>query len=840
VTLEHLTVKQPKGSLDTRGTITLKPNLAWDLTLKGEHFNPGLLLVAWKGALDIDLATQGHITDQGPDATFKLAKLDGTLRQRSLSGHGTLHVTPARVLNGSLALASGHSRIKLDARGTQRNHVDLDLAIITLNDWLPDASGALQGHVKVDGLWPKLAVKAYLNGHKLAIDEHRVGALELTADVPDISHPGGTLDLKASELFVGGLAFHSVTLTGKGNAARHTLHLDATGQPLSLRAALTGGMQGEAWNGTLSTLDLDFHGLPPWHLQQPAQLAWNQGQASLSQTCLTAGTPVLCLSAEKARDGALNASYRLQQIPLALIASFAGEGSPLHTEGVINGEGKLARSADGKLSGHATLTSPEGRVTYADRPELPLLAYTDFDIDATLAPQDQHVTLAAKFSKGGHLRGDIRLSGPDQALSGQVAMRLDSLAPVELFTTALANVKGHRDARCRLDGTVAQPALQGHAALEQFAAEVPAVGLKLHDGDIRVATTDARQLRLDGHIASGDGTLKLAGVLGFGKNTPTRLSISGANVLAADIPAAKVTVSPDLKIDMNDQGLAIGGQIAIDKARVELEKLPGAGATQASSDVVVVDAEKEQKEQSALPMHVDLSVDLGRDTHIIGYGLDGTVGGRLHVSQSPGNATTGRGQITINGTYKAYGQDLTIKQGRLLFASTPIENPGLDIRAIRELHPNATIDDNQVVGLHISGTAKRPVMTVFSNPAMDQSDALSYLITGKPLSQVKGGEGSMVNAAAQALGSAAGDLLAKGIGAKLGIEAGVANSAALGTAAFTVGKYLSPKLYLSYGVGLFDPGEVITLRYILSSRWNFEAEQATEFSRASFNYRIER
>jgi translocation and assembly module TamB len=133
-------------------------------------------------------------------------------------------------------------------------------------------------------------------------------------------------------------------------------------------------------------------------------------------------------------------------------------------------------------------------------------------------------------------------------------------------------------------------------------------------------------------------------------------------------------------------------------------------------------------------------------------------------------------------------------------------------------------------------------LTVFSNPVMEQSDALSYLVTGKPLSQVKGGEGSMVNAAAQALGSATGNLLAKSIGSKLGIDdIGVSSSDALGgNSAFTVGKYLSPRLYLSYGVGLFEPGQVITLRYRLSKRWSFEAQNATDFNRASLNYRIEK
>ena len=143
-------------------------------------------------------------------------------------------------------------------------------------------------------------------------------------------------------------------------------------------------------------------------------------------------------------------------------------------------------------------------------------------------------------------------------------------------------------------------------------------------------------------------------------------------------------------------------------------------------------------------------------------------------------------------------------------------------------------------GLQVRGTALVPVLTVFSQPSMEQSEALSYLITGKPLSGLKSGEGDMLGSAARALGSATGDLLAKGIGARTGLEAGVSDNAALGGAAFTVGKYLSPKLYLSYGVGLFTPGEVVSLKYLFNKRWNFEAQNATSGNRAGINYRWEK
>jgi len=256
----------------------------------------------------------------------------------------------------------------------------------------------------------------------------------------------------------------------------------------------------------------------------------------------------------------------------------------------------------------------------------------------------------------------------------------------------------------------------------------------------------------------------------------------------------------------------------------------------------VVDEQAQQAKAQALPISATVAVDLGPRTHVVGMGLDGNLRGQLVVRERPGRATTGQGQVDVAGTYRAYGQNLTIEQGQLLFASTPIDNPRLNIRAVRKLNPNATVDEGQKVGLYVAGTAQRPVLTVFSQPVMEQSDALSYLITGKPLSEVKGGEGSMVNSAAQALGSAGGDLLAKRIGSQLGVDdIGVSSNEALGgTSAFTVGKYLSPRLYLSYGVGLFEPGQVITLRYRLSKRWNFEAQNATDFSRASFNYRLEK
>jgi translocation and assembly module TamB len=452
------------------------------------------------------------------------------------------------------------------------------------------------------------------------------------------------------------------------------------------------------------------------------------------------------------------------------------------------------------------------------------------------------VNVHAALNGNGRLDGQANITGAQQILGGEVGLHLDNLNFISLFTDALVNVKGRIDGDFKLGGTLSEPAITGQAGVDGFAAEVPDAGLKLTDGKLSISAATTNELRIAGNVTSGKGALTIDGVAGLDAQTPASITLKGSTFTAVDIPAAKVTISPDVLVRRDAQGINATGSVRLDSADVNLDKLPGGGGNKASPDIVIVDQPQQPANSGPTPITASIKVDLGQHAHLVGMGLDGRLSGVLTVDERPGRSTTGQGQITVNGTYKAYGQNLQIQQGQLLFASTPIDNPGLNIRALRSLTPNATIDEGQQVGLQIAGTAQRPVLTVFSNPVMDQSDALSYLVTGKPLSQVKGSEGGTVNAAAQALGSATGNLLAKSIGSKLGIDdIGVSSSDALnGNSAFTVGKYLSPRLYLSYGIGLFEPGEVITLRYRLSKRWSFEAQNATDFNRASLNYRIEK
>ena len=78
--------------------------------------------------------------------------------------------------------------------------------------------------------------------------------------------------------------------------------------------------------------------------------------------------------------------------------------------------------------------------------------------------------------------------------------------------------------------------------------------------------------------------------------------------------------------------------------------------------------------------------------------------------------------------------------------------------------------------------------------------------------------------AALALGLASGDFLAHSRD-NFGIDDIYVESNDTGDqASLVVGRYLSPKMYVSYGVGLVESLNSLTLRYQLADRWNLEAE----------------
>jgi translocation and assembly module TamB len=848
--LRTVELRQRAGRFALNGSVEFQP-VAWQITADAQDFNPGALLAEWPGKLNLALTTRGVLAEAGPRGEVNIGRLDGVLRGRPVAGQGDIEFAAPDTLSGDLRVSSGRSRVavKGDSRGTGGIDARVELAIASLADWVPDTAGSLTGDFRVRGSWPKLTIAGTANGKSLAFADNKVATLAVDATVESPLDPSGKLRASATKISAAGFEFATASVTASGNQSKHEVALGADGEKLDATVSLAGGLVAGGWRGELRTLTLGLPDVANLALREPSRIDATNGAFGITESCLVDGDSVLCMAGKLQSAGPLEASYRFEKVPLALANAFAPDAMPGQLRGEVNGEGTIRRGADGQWLGDARIASPAARLVMLDDDpaasalgQKTWLIYENLDVRAELRGLNATASLTAALMNGGTLKATLgakNLAAEAPGMEGAIDAALPTLAPFGAFVPTIANLDGKVDARILLGGTVKAPEVTGTVDATGLKAELGEIGIELRDGRLEAEAKRGGGFVLAASVASGKGHLELAGTMS--DRGVIDAKILGQEFEAANIPAAHVVLTPDLRLTGDPKGYQLRGDVTIPRALVRLDKLPQDQPPGVSPDVVVVRDGKEvnrAEKAQGFPLSATIEVKLGDAIGIQGYGLDAMVIGQLTVRESPGVPTTGSGQLQVSGRYKAYGQDLTIKDGRLLFAGTPLDNPRLAIVAMRE------IDDNLSTGLRVAGSAKAPIITVVSDPNVGEADALSYLVTGRSLSDVGSASGSSQDALASAtrsLEGAGAGLVAKRIGQRLGLdEAGVEENEMIGGSALTIGEYLSPRLYLSYGVGLFEPGEVIALRYKLSQDVGVKVQRGTEETRAGVEYRIEK
>jgi translocation and assembly module TamB len=846
--IKQLTLDQRAGSFAVSGDVRFAP-VGWDLKVLARAFDPGALLANWNGRVNLDLATRGEMRDAGPAGHLEIASLSGELRGRPLAGGGALDFAAPAEVSGNLRLSSGRSRVAVKGESAGEQHVDatVDLAVASLNDWVPDTQGSLTGRFHVRGTWPKLTIQGAAEAKGLGFAGARVARVHVEADVESPLDPAGKVHVNAQGVSAAGFEFATVSLDASGNQAKHSVTLDANGKQLAASLGLSGGLDHGAWRAQLSKLTLQAPDVPKVALRAPARISIDANRYEISEACFDAEKGAMCMAAKAEASGALAAHYSFEKVPLGLANALAPQTLPGKLQGEVNGRGDVARGADGAWTGQARIESAEAHLAMDEQGASALarhswLLYRDLAVDAQLHGLTASAHLSAGLQDGGTLKATFAardLAAASPGISGQIDASLPTLAPFAGFVPTVGNLDGSVSARIQLGGTVKAPEITGTVDAKQLQADLGELGIELRDGRVEAEAKRGGGFLLAGSVASGKGHLEFKGTMS--ERGVVDVRVLGQNFQAADIPAATVVLTPDLALTGDPKGYLLKGEVQIPRADINIQKFPQDSPPGASPDVVVVRNGKEEvreTEASALPLTAAIRVRLGEQIKVVGYGLDATVAGQLDVREAPGAPTTGSGTLQVSGTYKAYGQDLTIQDGRLLFAGSALDNPRLAIVAMRE------ISDKQSTGLRVAGTAKQPVITVISDPNVGEADALSYLVTGKSLNEVgsaSGGSQDALASATRSLEGGAAGLVAKRVGQRLGLdEATVEENEMIGGSALTIGEYLSPRLYLSYGVGLFEPGEVIALKYRLSKGVGVKVQRGNEETRAGVEYRIER
>ena len=786
------------GELKTIGTLSWLPALNYDFTTTAQQLNPGAQYPDWPGAIDMNASISGTLSEAGPLAKVALNALTGELRGLPLRGNGEVNVQPDEINVEGLIIGSGDSEIRADGKLGANSLLDWAIDVPDASDLMPEASGRFVGRGKLQGPQTQPRISAQLEAKSLEALQIALDQLAADLDVDLSSQRTSNINLTGQGLMVGTQQIRQLSVTATGTRDAHELETSVYHEQGQVELALQGGLKGELWTGLLQRLSLQSGALGNWDLERATALMASATKASAAPLCMKREDARLCAQGKWDKPDAqrqhASGSFEIAAFPLGWL-------EPLLPAQIQNLDGELSANGKGELGetlqARADVNITPGKIVYLlpETGEVSMLhdgASIVADVQGNGANAELKLGLAEnKITASVNAPDVLAVEDPRQAtIDANIALD----GPKLDFLTAMVPQLSALDGSIRLDfdvqGTVGRPRLNGEGKINIARLDAPEIGVALNDSSIDIAGR-GESVEIDGLLASTEGNIAINGnsQLDAQSGWPTKVEIKGDNFLAVNLPEARILISPDMVIEKTSQVLRLAGNTTVPKADIFLKTLPPS-ARSAHADVVVIQDADTEKAAQPMPLEMDVTLTLGKEIHFVGFGLDAFFEGELNAKAKPNEALAVAGDINIDqGTYRAYGQDLTIERGIISFAGGPPSNPGINLRATRQI-------DEVIVGINAIGPVRKPRITTFSTPAMSENDVISYLLIGKPASDI--GQG--------------------------------------GDRKLAVGRQINPKLSVSVGTNL-DTGEAeFSTRYRLSRKVHVEGTTTPRSSAADIFY----
>ncbi|WP_228716799.1 autotransporter assembly complex protein TamB [Billgrantia pellis] len=833
------------ASIVSRGRIEWRDGLDVEATARLDNVDPGQFTDAVAGRLSGNVDVSFIQNDEGWQLRLPRLDIDGELQdlplslEASLAGDSEMQWQVER-----FDFRQGDNRVTASgAISEQRMDLSGEVRLLELDSLHDALSGRLTGRFGTGGSPERPRLELDLEGRGLAFADNRAEALRLRGNVQGIDDPVLDVSLEVTGLGAGGQRFHEMTLDLEGRLSSHRATLEATaGHDMPLSRALLvleGGLSDDRqrYEGRITPLEVDTE-FGELRLDEPivfrADVA--AGNARVQPFCLhreQGGR--ICLDdtleagAQQGR-GALS----VQGLPLDILDPWLPQD--WQASGTTEAElqlqwrqGGSQWSVAGDLSSELDL---EGLDIYGQPWSMP-----DTRLNVTIdASQDRTaMNLDVALADAGRLELDIGLNDPTGRGELDGALTLDGLdlSRYRTLASGLDMLEGIVAGRVRIDGTRDNPQLDGALELNGLRASGLDVPLIVEDGRIRIEL-NGDSARIMGYVASDEGRLVIDGNAEWPSLDEWRIEVDldgTRRPLLVTLPQfGRLRVAPDIEVRIDPQLLSVRGDVQVPWARLELGEAPPAAVSPSPDEVVITRRDEERARRNAalddaagndeaaavalreagMRLDVLINLNLGPDMLLDTRGLETGLTGTLEVRQQDGPVQLFGDVNLTDGRFRAFGQDLLIRQGQLLFSGAP-DQPLLDFEAIR--NPDVT-EDGVIAGLRVTGFAAEPTLTIFSEPAMDEARALSYLLRGRA-PRDGDADGALTSAlVGLTLGRTGGAVGA--IGQAFGIDDLALETAGSGDESqVVVSGYLTEDLRISYGVGIFSPIAELTLRYTL-------------------------
>ncbi len=798
-------------------------------------------LAQWRsgvaGHVNFALSAAGQAYDGQGELEARLTELSGEVRGQRAEGHAELQHHGSDWLFRDVNLQLGATHIAIDGRAG--NPVDLNFTLDAADLALlhTGAHGRLQAHGRLYGDRQDLTLVSTAKLHELEWEGVKLDALEATVgfDPHGTGRNDAKIDLQGLEF--AGRRLEHLSLRTEGTTTQHSVALDARAEGLDLNVRGNGRYSGGQWQEQLEHAQISDGRKLHMSLEAPVALAVAFDRLHLDSMCVHDELARLCGSASL-QAAQSKISLRASNLPLRTLT--AGLTAATDYEGTLTVQVDANDSQDAPWRGslNAQLSGAAIRKHF-ENGRIETLSLGDGLVRAELTEHELSAGLGLDAGAAGVIEGHIAAHGVDEhwrdwPLTGEIKLDTDAVGFVEAYVSQIDRASGRLSAKLALSGTAAAPLLSGELAVTGAQLDAYQVALSLRDLNFHALLADDT-LSLDGEANCGpDGHAKVSGSVRWQKGLPFGdLRLQGTDLRVINLPEARVDASPDVALHLQGQRIDIQGQVALPYARIEPANLTN--AVLPSNDEIVV-GDNSPAGVSEFKVYSDITLLLGERVTVNTAGLSGRLSGSIRVATDDTGISRGSGELKVEeGKYLAYGRNLDIQHGRLLFSNGLMGDPGLDLRAVKKF-PDIT------AGVNVRGTLRQPRMTFFSDPPVAQSQIVSLLLAGGSLETVQNttttNDPAVHNSGSRSDLMQGGAILAQQIGGRYNFEAGVEQDLDNETS-LVLGRYLSPRLYVSYGVGLAEAINTIKMRYTIGDHWTVKTEGGTH-SGADLVYTIER
>ncbi|UUM26829.1 translocation/assembly module TamB domain-containing protein [Acinetobacter colistiniresistens] len=837
------------GKVYATGAVNLKDKLGWDINASLVRFKPQYFVSSVKGEISGRVKTQGVWSDKLKRIDIRELNTAGFINNKPIRGRGNLSLLLDSNQEGFLPqqfeandLFFAYAQNQLQATGNAQN-LRIKLNAPALYELYPGLRGRAYGSLNVQSK-PRLRATANIMVDNFAFNDLvTIRSLRVQGELPTSETTPTQLTATLDRLRNGNREIEQATVNLAGTRKAHVLKVESKNRQSNFYLQLAGGFNPKNdWLGQLQKGNFTSRNIRLVQ-NQSAPIIYTTAQQELyiGQHCWQSSSSQLCLD-QPARMSKEKGSFSFitKNLDLKDFTAFMPEG--LAVTGQLNGYAKAAWANGSHPKLDARLVTRKGEIGLAaDDPQDP----------ATTVTYDELSLIAKSISEGLLFRVDMKtpdigtgyanvIIDPFQnnmPMRGEVAFDDVQLKVFKPFIKDVRSMAGTLSLAGKVNGTLTQPQVTGEMRLKNGAISM--ISLPVNLSNIQLYSSIRQDsASIDGAFNSGQGVGRLKGSFDWKNDPHLNLTLKGDNLLVRQAPMITAIVEPDLTLDVYpfNQRLSLKGTIDVPRARISMPE-SSATVVNLSPDVRVVQQGQDLlatlKAAKPWDIRADMTVTLGNQVIFQGFESTIPLAGRLHLSQRGlETAMRANGAIGVSQKVKieAYGQSLDLNRAIARF-NGPLANPTLDIDANKPVQ-------GSMVGVRVTGTATVPNIQIYNDAGLSEQEALNALLTGRinegnsGLSNTEGFKSDVNNTIAAAgisMGLGGTRALTNQIGRTFGLSGLALDAQGTGDdTQVSLTGYITPDLFIRYGIGVFTPVNKLTLRYQMNRRLYLEASQSLE------------